>query len=148
MQDLVFERRTLPGHLVTVPPTELVTGHVYYRVSFLDEDMVVPEMSTVVFLGRDLDARLHGLYFQDTESYAAGERATDEMWASILEEDLLDADGYSWVGDDMQFDWEPGRERSSVCEFERALDQLLACSLRRQRWDGTTRLLEPRDETE
>ena len=146
MQDLVFERRTLKSYLVTVAPADLAVGHVYFRVAFIDEDMVVPEWTGLVFLGHDLSPQLPGLYFQDAESYFAGERADDEMWMSAVAEQE-DAHGYSWISEHMRFDWVPARSKSSsVSDFEAALEQLLACSLRRRQWDGTLRPVIARDE--
>jgi hypothetical protein len=148
MHDLVFERRTLRTHVVEVAPADLAVDQVYFRVAFIDEDMVVPQWSALVFLGRDLNPVLPGLYFQDAESYFAGERADDEMWMSAVAEQE-DADGYSWVSDHMQFDWIPARSKnSSVCDFEAALEQLLGCSLRRQHWDGTLRPVVSPDDPE
>jgi hypothetical protein len=149
MQGLIFERRTLKPYLVEVPPADLVVGHVYFRVSFLDEDMVVPEWFGLIFLGRDLNSQLPGLYFQDAESFFAGERSSDDMWVSAVEDGGDSPDGYSWVGDHMRFDWVPERSRrSSVCDFEAAPDQLLACSLRRKKWDGIVRPVADREHPE
>jgi hypothetical protein len=138
MQNQFFEGRVVKPHLTTVRPEDLVVGRPYFRVSFLDEDMAVPELITLIFLGRDLHGRLPGLYFQDAASYLPGARAPDEMWASALEDKDDVADGYDWTSQRMHFAWEPPH-RTTVCEFDGALEQWLSCALRREKWDGVVR---------
>ena len=138
MQNQFFEGRVVKPYLDTVRPADLVVGHPYFRVGFIDEDMAVPQWVTLIFLGRDLHSRLPGLYFQDAESYFAGDRAEEEMWASALEDEEGLPDGYTWKTDNMHFEWDPPH-RTSVCHFEGALESLLRCSIKRLKWDGVVR---------
>jgi len=62
------------GPVEAVKAGDQVVGRVYFRVSVLDEDAVIPELVPLVFIGRNLDADEPGLYFQDVDSYLTGER--------------------------------------------------------------------------
>jgi hypothetical protein len=137
-----FEGRDLPTYGVFVKASELVVGHIYFKVSFVDDDTVIPELSPLVFVGRNLDADELGLYFQDVDSYLAGQRYEAVDWPSAPEAgDAPSADG---TGTECSFTVMPETDTVSVCEYDRALDQLLACSLRRQKWDGEARPIRPR----
>ena len=119
---MYFEDREIKAYGDFIRASDLVVADVYFRVSYLDEDMLIPEMVPLVFIGRNLDPEQPGLYFQDAGSYLAGERyepANDRItgprggfggWLETMPED----------------------EFSNVFEFERGLDSLLACSLRRR----------------
>src|SRR5947207_749416 len=110
-----FEARELRPYVEHVAVTDLREGGVYFIVWFLDDEMLVPELRPVVFVGRNLtpgDTRK--LYFQDVVSYQAGVRY--ETAKTI---------------DDAEFQCFFEDESSGVCEYERALDELLHCSLRR-----------------
>ena len=51
----------------------LVQGRFYYRMTYLDEEMTIPDMQPFVLIGRNLkDGEEDHLYFQDAESYRAG----------------------------------------------------------------------------
>ena len=138
MADLYFEGRPVKLYGEYVLSAELVTGHVYFRLGFLDEDMVVPEMYALVFIGKDLHPQLPGLYFQDAESYFDGVRRGSEEYLPSYEGEEL-PDGSRWGDDDVQFEWHKEKKYSGVFEFEGALNTLLACSLQRKRWDGIIR---------
>jgi hypothetical protein len=119
---------------------DLIQGRVYFRVNFLDQDMMIPEMIPLVFIGRNLTPDQPRLYFQDAGSYFAGERIDGlsagqisdaevpvgprrnlEPWCEVI------ADG----------------EYTSVYEFESGLESLLVCSLRRADWDGVVKPCDP-----
>jgi hypothetical protein len=137
-----FEGRELPTYGVFVKASELVVGNIYFKVSFVDDDTVIPELIPLVFVGHNLDAGEPGLYFQDVDSYLAGQRYTAVDWASVGEAgDGPAADGSAR---ECSLTVVPDTETVSVCEYDRALDQLLACSLRRQTWDGEARPIRPR----
>lgn len=138
MADLYFEGRSLQLYGEYVLTADLVAGRVYFKLSFLDEDMVVPEMYALVFIGKDLRSQLPGLYFQDAESYFDGLRLKNDDYVPSYEGEEL-PDGSRWGGDDHQFEWHKEKKYSGVFEFEGALNSLLACSLRRRRWGGTIR---------
>ena len=106
-----FAPRKLTPYGKYVKPSGLVEGEIYYTVHFLDDHMLVPELNTLVFIGRNLERADSGrLYFQDVTAYMSGIRYKDGGEANIhvVEENAL-----------------------FVFEF-RALDVLLRCSLRRQ----------------
>lgn len=93
---------------------DLKEGEIYFALTFVDDDMLIPSLEPVVFIGRDLegDGR-HQLYFQDAESYRAGIRF-----------------GAEGSGDNATFFC--GAKASHVFDYEHALNGLLRCSLRRQ----------------
>jgi len=110
-----FEAREVPNYVEHVPVGELRHGDVYFVVSFCDHEMNIPEMRPVVFVGRDLAEDESGaLYFQDYESYQMGARYDDSNDSHVAE-----------------FERHAEEQSTGVCEFERALDVLLRCSLRR-----------------
>jgi hypothetical protein len=113
MNMLRFEGRDLKPYGEYVEPSNLVEGETYFAVHFLDDQMLVPELDPLVFIGRNLDPGDSGrLYFQNVASYMSGVRYPDGGNAEI-----------HLVEENAPF----------VFEFERALDVLLRCSLRRQR---------------
>ena len=80
----------------------------YFALTFVDEDMFIPTMETVVFVGRDLEPGDVGrVYFRDVCSVTEGLDSAE--WDYTASVDSI----------------------SHIFEFDRALDQLLACSIRR-----------------
>jgi hypothetical protein len=112
-----FEARDLKPYAEPVPDEDLVVGTTYVSVSFLDPDMLVPELRPVVFIGRDLDEHARGNCFQDYESYRAGVRF-----------DSAESEGQLEPGTAARFDC----GNFDVCDYEHALDDLLRCSIRRR----------------
>ena len=138
---LTFAGREIPQYAVHVKPEDLEVGNVYFRVSYLDNDMVVPEVTPLVYVGRDLDPpteNSHQLYFQDAGSYFAGIRWEDD--APPVKGENEEERFQSWLerGHFELFE----ESQVSVLEFENALNLLLLCSLRRQGLHG--RRLTPR----
>jgi hypothetical protein len=137
---MYFEGRELKSYGEFVKASDLVIGRVYFRVSFLDEDMAIPEVVPLVFIGWDLSPEEPGLYYQDPGSFFEGKRwddTNDEPAAEPTDEDAnLDGLQNGW------FEMESDGTYSHVYEFERALDSLLTCSLKRRKWDGQVRLPE------
>jgi hypothetical protein len=139
-----FEARELQDFVEPVPANDLIVGRVYFRVAFADQDLMVPRLDPVLFIGRDLHPRGAGLYFQDVDSYLAGRRF------SLADLDGTDAfplepeqHSLTWEDDESRFDFERADGSSDVCEYDRALDLLLACSLRRRAWNGRLRAISP-----
>ena len=129
---LKFPEREIYRYAEHVPPSDLKIGQVYFRFSYLDEQMTVPELTPLVFIGRDLDPptdESHQLYFQDAASYFSGVRWEDPTppITGQTEEERFE----SWFarGNFEVFDESTG---ASVCEFEKALNLLLLCSLERR----------------
>jgi len=107
-----FAERYLKPYAEPISATELHEDSVYFSVSFVDGDMHIPVIETLVFVGRN-DKGL--LQFQDVESYRQKVNfasSSNDLHAVFIEcsEDQL----------------------NNVFEFERALDVLLRCSLRRR----------------
>jgi hypothetical protein len=111
-----FEGREQPSYAEPVTPAELREGGVYFAVSFVDREMLIPTMEAVVFIGRNLQSGDFGkVYFQDIESYRRGvryETATDDDYA--------------------QFSVGSEEEVGHIFEFERALERLMGCAIRRK----------------
>ncbi len=108
-----FERELKP-YAEPVDEKELVEGGVYVALNFMDERMLVPVMETVVFIGRDLEAGdVDRVYFQDVESYESGVRKDDDS------------------NEAARFYSGSKNEVNHIFDYEHAIDQLLACALRR-----------------
>jgi hypothetical protein len=138
-----FESRELKAYLETVPAEQLAVGQVYFRVSFADRDLAVPELESVVFIGHDLHPDGPGLYYQDVTSYLEGRRfsPTDLAGTDVFPLDP-NLDSVGWEDDSSRFEFER-TEASNVCTFDEALEQLMVCSLRRREWNGQLRAVEP-----
>ena len=122
MQDQMrFEARDLKPFAEPVVSKGLREGEVYFSVTFVDDEMFIPALEPLIFAGRNLDPGDVGrVYFQDVESYRRGVR-------------------FNTTSDESPAVFQSGDENSTlhIFEYERALDALLACSLRRQRRDGS-----------
>jgi hypothetical protein len=112
-----FEGRELKPYAEPVSAGELKEGGVFFFVNFIDEEMLLPSMEPMVFVGRDLEPGDVGqVYFQDLDSYRQGfryDRTSEEHPTTF------------YTGSE--------NELGHIFDFDRALDVLLACSLRRQR---------------
>ena len=110
-----FEERELKEYAEPVLAGTLKPGTTYFAVQFLDEDMLVPVLEPFIYLGKNLrldDQELY--YFQRYESYSIGVRFE------------------TVVANDMEhFQVFRHNQMTYLFEFERALDQLMSCSLRR-----------------
>lgn len=139
-----FEARELKDYVEPVPATDLVVGQVYFKVAYADQDLMVPQLEAVVFIGRDLHPAGAGLYYQDVESYLDGRRF---QLGDLADADLFPADpdeqAMAWEVNEARFEYERPSALSDVCEFDAALDQLLACALRRKAWNGRVRAIAP-----
>jgi hypothetical protein len=110
-----FEGRELNDYAEPVLPDQLQEGKVYFSVVFLDEHGLVPTMEPRVFIGPKAEPEGDKFYFQDFASYQRGIRF-----------DSPEAD------EEATFITGAGRY---IFEYDRALDVLLNCALRRQRAD-------------
>lgn len=106
-----FEERELKPYAEPVTESDLKEGSVYFSVTFIDKEMQIPIVETMVFVGKkDKD-----FVFQDIESFFRGvnyDSATEGDFATFFR-----------CGES---------EISSVFEYEKALDVLMECSLRRR----------------
>lgn len=114
--EMRFESRDLEPYAKPVNASEVGPGQVYFAVQFVDEQMLVPTVEPLVYIGRDLfpDAP-DSLYFQDAESYFRGVRI-DGARAS---------EAVIYAQEESQL--------NHIFSYERALDVLLRCSLRRNK---------------
>lgn len=110
---MFFEGRVLKNHYTPVAPERLEIGKEYFDVSFIDHEMRVPLVRTLIFIGKGLSGDPEYLYFQDATSYFDGIRHPDSVEKV--------GGGY----------WRFSTSALPICEFDVALEQLLLCSLRR-----------------
>ena len=111
-----FDARDLKPYAEPVSSNELRVSEAYYSVNYVDDDMQTPVMETLVFIGRNLEKdEMDVLYFQDITSYQRGIR-----YASATADDVA------------VFHVVPADQANHIFEFEKVLEQLMACSLRRR----------------
>ena len=112
-----FEARELKTHAEPISAEELKEGSIYFFVNFVDEEMLIPTMDTVVYIGENLEPDDEDrVYFQDIDSFNRGVR--------------YDGEG---DGEPALFQTGSKHEIGHVFTFEHALDVLLKCSLRRRK---------------
>ncbi len=110
-----FGGRDLPPYAEPVKAADLDVGDCYFSVTFADTEMTIPLIESMVFVGRDLEPGDAGLlYFQDVESFREGTQYNDSDEASGVR----------------LFVCSPN-ECSAIFVFDRALDELLRCAVRR-----------------
>jgi hypothetical protein len=112
-----FEARELKPYAEPVTANVLKEGEVYFSVQFADDDMLIPIMETWVFAGRKLDPEdvEDRLYFQDVGSYLHGVRYNSD------------------TADNAEFQVPTEKNINHIFEYERALEVLMQCSLRRRK---------------
>ena len=117
---MLFEAREIKSYAEPVSASELEMGSIYFFVEFYDDEMLIPILQPVVFVGEDLEPEDRGeVYFQDAGSFLEGTR-----YANVSEENP--ATFYAGSRDEV----------GHVFEYERALEVLMGCSLRRKRIEG------------
>ena len=129
-----FPGRDLPEFGEHVKAEDLVVGAVYFRVVFADAELLIPELMPLVFAGRDLEGEpvsgaSHQLFFQDCVSYFRGDR-----WG--MERPPLNGETEeARVEQFMSRGWfeTVDEDQPHVFVFEKALDELLRCGVRRQK---------------
>jgi len=113
---MYLEGRELKPYAEPVQASELIEGEAYYSVTFVDGEMHIPDMDTLVFIGKNLnDGDTDSLYFQDIDSHQKGVR-----YESATE------------GDHAVFVECAGDELNNIYEYEHMLDVLMRCSLLRK----------------
>jgi hypothetical protein len=113
---MIFEERELKPHAEPVPASDLKEGSIYFFVNFVDDEMLLPTLEPFVFIGKNLEKDDSGrVYFQDVDSFQRGI-------------------AYDSEGEDRSATFYSGSENElgHIFEHERALDILMACSLRRR----------------
>ncbi len=112
-----FEARSLKSHSQPVSADDLREESTYFFVGFVDEEMFFPTLDPMVFVGEDLETGdLGQVYFQDLESFRRGAR-----YETVTEDNP--ATFYTGSRDQL----------GHVFNYERALEELMACSLRRRK---------------
>lgn len=112
-----FEGRELKPYAEPVSAAELREKEVYFAVTFVDDDMLIPVMETLVFIGRNLELNdVKEAYFQDIHSYREGVPYD-------FEADDGNATFYSG----------PEDELNHIFTYEHALDVLMRCALNRRK---------------
>ena len=100
-----------------ISAADLHQGSIYFFVNFIDEEMLIPTMRTMVYIGENLEpGDKDQVYFQDIDSVNRGV------------EYLSDGDG-----DNALFETGSKYELGHVFDFDHALDVLLGCSIRRKK---------------
>jgi len=111
-----FDAREVKNYAEPMTADTLVVSVTYFIVQFIDDKLLIPVLEPIIFIGRDLMPEDKGtLYFQDAESHRDGIR--------------------------FESDWPPSavfyahgeHEINHIFEYERALDCLLGCSIRRSK---------------
>ena len=111
-----FEARELKPYAEPVEATQLNKGDAYFRVQFVDENLLIPVVDPLIFIGKDLEPGDSGqFYFQDAGSYVHGLR-----YDSATDRDLGVFEAY------------PADGMKSIYAYERAVDVLLRCALHRR----------------
>ena len=121
---MIFESRELKSSADFVQVSELKEGTVYFHLLFCDDDLLIPWMEPVVFIGRNLEPHeVDRAYFQDLDSYREGIRydALTNQKSPDADEDVL-----------FQSFQEKSGTVMAVYEFESALESLMWCSLKRR----------------
>lgn len=114
----IFPERAVPESGNPITPEHLRLGGHYFRVSFVDSDMCVPEMIPLVFIGRGQASQSAKKFvFQDFYSYSKGVEPESERHSTDNSESRLEVYGRKELG--------------GIYEFEDALNSILRCSLRR-----------------
>jgi hypothetical protein len=98
-----------------VSSTDLRSGETYFVVSYEDSALCVPNVRSVVFLGRDLLAHAPGAYFQDYMSWLTGVKFGVPDSGSGDFEVMSDA-----------------QLSTTVFSYRHAVDALLRCLVRRR----------------
>ncbi len=112
-----FEERELKPYAEPVTASLLKQGEAYFSVQYVDGDGHIPIVETWVFAGRKLSPEDTGdtLYFQDVESYRDGIRYD------------------STTGETARFQVAAEENIKHMFEYERAIEELMRCSLRRRK---------------
>jgi hypothetical protein len=114
---MIFESRKLNPHAEPVEALKLNVGSVYFFLNYIDTDMLIPMLEPMIFIGSNLESGDRDqLYFQDLDSYRQGIR-------------------YQSADPDVEARFSVGsqKEINHVFDYEHALDEMMRCSLRRNR---------------
>lgn len=111
-----FEGRELQAFAEPISAGELTKGEIYFAVNYIDDEMLIPRIETLVFLGKNLEPGDVGeAYFQDVSSHREGITYDSDSDAGI-------ATFYSGAENEL----------NHIFNYEHALEELMRCSLRRK----------------
>ena len=112
---MYFEGRELNSYAQPVLPNELHEGEVYFALNYVDSQMLVPMVDTLVFIGRNLEAKdIAEVYFQDIVSYQEG---VPYEW------EANDETGTFFCASEDQI--------NHIFTYEQLLNELMKCAARR-----------------
>jgi hypothetical protein len=111
--------REIPTYAESVSANDLNQGEVYFSVQYADEGLLLPIMETLVFTGREKGEDGSVIYcFQDLTSHQQGiKRGSQEAERAL-------------------FYFQHANQLRHIFEYDCALDELIRCSLRRQKEAG------------
>jgi hypothetical protein len=113
---IAVEAKSLPPWAEPVEGSELRQGETYFSLYYCDDELLVPFLAPMVFIGLDREPGDNGVaYFQDLTSYLEGVRYGEEKGGSCAEFESGQID-----------------EMQHIFHFDRALDELLRCEIRRR----------------
>ena len=124
-----FEERELQPYAESVSASAVVEGSIYFSLNYVDDELLFPVREPVIFIGRNVEANDVGrVYFQDLRSYREGARYP---WGASG-----GSAAHPQGGSDAKFYSGSENEVGHIFEYERALEQLMRCSLRRRKVPG------------
>jgi hypothetical protein len=116
MDSVIFKEREIAVYAEPVSAADLKLRETYFCVSFDDEEMFVPTLEPLVFIGSAVEGGTEGFsYFQDFASYRAGHRI------GSAEPDSIVVQGFQTAS------------LGNIFDYEHALNLLLLTSIRRQK---------------
>lgn len=105
-----FEERNLNPFAEPVEGANLREGEAYFSVTFVDDAMTIPSMETLIFIGTNTGINGAEIYrFQDVDSYR---------------QEGAENGGFLFECS--------ANELNNIFEFEKALEMLMQCSIRRR----------------
>jgi hypothetical protein len=115
MSEVDRVERLVPRWAEYATASSLEVGRVYFVVGYVDDAMLFPEVDPVVYAGENLLPGDEGIqYFQDFQSYTEGTRHATACAEAPA-----------------RFVTFSAAEGGAVFEFQKVVDELLRCSLRR-----------------
>jgi hypothetical protein len=119
LRDRLHFERDVPSFAEPVSAGELRESEIYFSVMFADEDMRIPIVETLVFTGNKMGEDGAMLCcFQDLDSYRQGIKYGTP------------------AAERASFYFQPEIYLNHIFEYEKALQELIRCSIRRQEHDA------------
>jgi hypothetical protein len=127
---ITFPERSIARYAKYVDPEKLEIGRSYFRLQYIGDELQLPELVPLIFIGKDLDPSedVSRLYFQDASSYSIGVRWGDPPAACDGETEEERFQQFLARGHFETYE----ASQLSVLDFESALNLLLLYSLAHQ----------------